>query len=41
MLAEAHETPERTVVLPLLHGPMGEDGTVLASESFRVGVEAP
>jgi D-alanine-D-alanine ligase len=28
MLAEAHETPERTVVLPLLHGPMGEDGTV-------------
>jgi len=28
MLAEASESPERTVVLPLLHGPMGEDGTV-------------
>ena len=28
MLGEAAERPERTVVLPLLHGPMGEDGTV-------------
>jgi D-alanine-D-alanine ligase len=28
MLGEAVERPERTVVLPLLHGPMGEDGTV-------------
>jgi D-alanine-D-alanine ligase len=28
MLGEAAEGPERTVVLPLLHGPMGEDGTV-------------
>lgn len=28
VLADALDTPERTVVLPLLHGPMGEDGTV-------------
>ena len=28
MLGEAADGPERTVVLPLLHGPMGEDGTV-------------
>ena len=28
MLGEVAERPERTVVLPLLHGPMGEDGTV-------------
>ena len=28
MLGEAAERAERTVVLPLLHGPMGEDGTV-------------
>jgi D-alanine-D-alanine ligase len=28
MLGEAVDHPERTVVLPLLHGPMGEDGTV-------------
>jgi D-alanine-D-alanine ligase len=28
MLGEAVDQPERTVVLPLLHGPMGEDGTV-------------
>ncbi len=28
LLADAVESPERTVVLPLLHGPMGEDGTV-------------
>jgi D-alanine-D-alanine ligase len=28
MLAEASAGTERTVVLPLLHGPMGEDGTV-------------
>ena len=28
MLGEAVDRPERTVVLPLLHGPMGEDGTV-------------
>jgi D-alanine-D-alanine ligase len=28
MLGEAVAGPERTVVLPLLHGPMGEDGTV-------------
>lgn len=28
MLGEASHAPERTVVLPLLHGPMGEDGTV-------------
>ncbi len=28
MLVEAADSPERTVVLPLLHGPMGEDGTV-------------
>jgi D-alanine-D-alanine ligase len=28
MLAAATATEERTVVLPLLHGPMGEDGTV-------------
>ena len=28
MLGEAVDSPERTVVLPLLHGPMGEDGTV-------------
>ena len=28
MLGEAADRPERTVVLPLLHGPMGEDGTV-------------
>ena len=28
MLGEAADQPERTVVLPLLHGPMGEDGTV-------------
>jgi D-alanine-D-alanine ligase len=28
MLGEAAEGAERTVVLPLLHGPMGEDGTV-------------
>jgi len=28
MLAEASASGERTVVLPLLHGPMGEDGTV-------------
>ncbi len=28
MLGEAADSPERTVVLPLLHGPMGEDGTV-------------
>lgn len=28
MLAAAAESEERTVVLPLLHGPMGEDGTV-------------
>jgi len=28
MLAEASAVPGRTVVMPLLHGPMGEDGTV-------------
>jgi D-alanine-D-alanine ligase len=28
MLAEATAVEQRTVVLPLLHGPMGEDGTV-------------
>ena len=28
MLGVADDEPERTVVLPLLHGPMGEDGTV-------------
>ena len=28
MLGEAADGAERTVVLPLLHGPMGEDGTV-------------
>jgi D-alanine-D-alanine ligase len=28
MLGEAVDGPDRTVVLPLLHGPMGEDGTV-------------
>lgn len=28
MLSEAVDRPERTVVLPLLHGPMGEDGTL-------------
>jgi D-alanine-D-alanine ligase len=28
MLAEAAASGERTVVLPLLHGPLGEDGTV-------------
>ncbi|MDW3213813.1 MAG: D-alanine--D-alanine ligase family protein [Ilumatobacteraceae bacterium] len=28
LLGEAAESVERTVVLPLLHGPMGEDGTV-------------
>jgi D-alanine-D-alanine ligase len=28
MLGQAADGPERTVVLPLLHGPMGEDGTV-------------
>ena len=28
MLGAAADGPERTVVLPLLHGPMGEDGTV-------------
>jgi len=28
MLGEVADSPERTVVLPLLHGPMGEDGTV-------------
>lgn len=28
MLGDALDDPERTVVLPLLHGPMGEDGTV-------------
>jgi len=28
MLGDAADGPERTVVLPLLHGPMGEDGTV-------------
>ncbi len=28
MLSDAVGSPERTVVLPLLHGPMGEDGTV-------------
>jgi D-alanine-D-alanine ligase len=28
MLVDAADQPERTVVLPLLHGPMGEDGTV-------------
>jgi D-alanine-D-alanine ligase len=28
MLGEAAQGAERTVVLPLLHGPMGEDGTV-------------
>ena len=28
MLAQASSTHEVTVVLPLLHGPMGEDGTV-------------
>ena len=28
MLGEAADSAERTVVLPLLHGPMGEDGTV-------------
>jgi D-alanine--D-alanine ligase len=28
ILGEAVDAPERTVVLPLLHGPMGEDGTV-------------
>ena len=27
-LGQAADVPERTVVLPLLHGPMGEDGTV-------------
>ncbi len=27
-LGDAANSPERTVVLPLLHGPMGEDGTV-------------
>ncbi len=28
MLGDAVDQPERTVVLPLLHGPLGEDGTV-------------
>ena len=28
MLAEFGATPRRTVVMPLLHGPLGEDGTV-------------
>ncbi len=28
VLGEIVDSPERTVVLPLLHGPMGEDGTV-------------
>ncbi len=28
MLAEVTARPERTVVMPLLHGPLGEDGTV-------------
>lgn len=28
MLGDISESPEQTVVLPLLHGPMGEDGTV-------------
>ena len=28
ILGDALDDPERTVVLPLLHGPMGEDGTV-------------
>jgi D-alanine-D-alanine ligase len=28
ILGDAMDGPERTVVLPLLHGPMGEDGTV-------------
>ncbi len=28
LLGDAADRPERTVVLPLLHGPMGEDGTV-------------
>lgn len=28
LLGEAADSVERTVVLPLLHGPMGEDGTV-------------
>ncbi|MDJ0770283.1 MAG: D-alanine--D-alanine ligase family protein [Ilumatobacter sp.] len=28
MLGDAADSPERTVVLPLLHGPLGEDGTV-------------
>ncbi|HEY5662552.1 MAG TPA: D-alanine--D-alanine ligase family protein [Ilumatobacter sp.] len=28
LLAGRVDSPERTVVLPLLHGPMGEDGTV-------------
>lgn len=28
MLGEAVDAPERTVVMPLLHGPLGEDGTV-------------
>lgn len=28
ILGQALDQPERTVVLPLLHGPMGEDGTV-------------
>jgi D-alanine-D-alanine ligase len=28
ILGDAVDAPERTVVLPLLHGPMGEDGTV-------------
>jgi D-alanine-D-alanine ligase len=28
MLSDAVDQPERTVVLPLLHGPLGEDGTV-------------
>jgi D-alanine-D-alanine ligase len=28
VLGDAVDSPDRTVVLPLLHGPMGEDGTV-------------
>jgi D-alanine-D-alanine ligase len=28
VLGDTVDSPERTVVLPLLHGPMGEDGTV-------------
>jgi D-alanine-D-alanine ligase len=28
LLGDAVDSPERTVVLPLLHGPLGEDGTV-------------